>query len=133
MTKTQKAYFSAARAVSRLSDHRQKIGCVVVLGHRIISSSSNSATKCNSIQAMLDKKKYGCDCPGHPHAELAALYPLIKRNIDLSTASIYVYRETRDGRLACARPCSSCEWLIRQYNKKKVFYTVSNNIAFEKW
>lgn len=133
ISKTDAAYFNAAKAVSELSDHKHKLGCVVVLGHRIISSSSNSASKCNSIQAKLDSKKYGCDCPGHPHAELSALYPLIKRNADLSKASIYVYRQTRDGKIACAKPCSSCEWLIKQCGIKKVFYTTKDGIVSERW
>lgn len=125
--------FRAAKAVSELSDHRVKVGCVVVNGHNIISSSSNSGTKCNRMQARLDKQKYGCDCPGYVHAELAALYPLIKKGVDLSSASIYVYRQTKDGRLACAKPCSSCEWLIRQCGIKKIFYTIRDDIMIEKW
>lgn len=133
MTKRERAHFGAAKAISELSDHRVKIGCVVVNKHRIVSSGFNSGTKCNSLQAKLDRLRYGCDCPGHPNAELMALYPLIKSDVDLTAASIFVYRQTKDGRLACAKPCPSCEWLIRQCGIKKVYYTTKENMTMEKW
>ena len=39
LTKSHKAYFKAARAVSELSDFpRVSVGCVAVYGHKIISS-----------------------------------------------------------------------------------------------
>ena len=55
LTKSQRAYFRAARAVSELSDYpRHHLGCVIVDKHRIVSSGYNSNTKCDSIQAKMD-------------------------------------------------------------------------------
>jgi deoxycytidylate deaminase len=133
MTKTEKAMFRAARAVSEMSDHRAKIGCVVVNKHRIISSGFNSRTKCHKVQAILDKEIFGCDCPGKMHAETTALLPLIRDNVDLSRASIFVYRQHKDGTIACARPCARCERLIKQCGIKKIYFTVDNGFAEEKW
>ena len=54
LSKTDRAFFNSARAVSKLSDHHYKLGCVVVDRHRIISSGFNSKTKCHRVQAVLD-------------------------------------------------------------------------------
>lgn len=133
MTKSERAYFNAAKAVSELSDHRVKVGCVVVNKHRIVSSGFNSNTKCHKVQAVLDKELFGCECPGKMHAETTALLPLIRDGVDLNRAAIFVYREHKNGTVACARPCARCERLIRQSGIKKVFYTVENGVAEEKW
>lgn len=133
MTKTERAMFRAAKSVSEMSDHRVKIGCVVVNKHRIISSGYNSHTKCHRTQAMLDKEIFGCDCPGKLHSETAALLPLIKDGVDLSRASIFVYREHKDGSIACAKPCARCERLIKKLGIKRVYFTIENGFAEEKW
>jgi deoxycytidylate deaminase len=133
MTKSERAYFNAAKAVSELSDHRVKVGCVVVNKHRIIGSGFNSNTKCHKVQALLDKEIFGCECPGKLHAEVATLLPLIRDGVDLSKGSIFVYREHRDGTIACSRPCARCERLIKQSGIKKIYFTVENGFAEEKW
>ena len=131
MTKTEKSFFNAARAVSELSDHKHKLGCVVVLGHRIVSSGHNSKTKCHKLQAMLDKEVFGDESFGPLHAEVDALLPLIKRRINLSRASIYIYREHKDGTLALAHPCSRCMRLIKQCGVKRIYYTTNDGYAVE--
>lgn len=131
MTNTEMAYFNAAKAVSKLSDYRFHLGAVVVNHHRIIGSGFNSATRTDIIQARLDQKKYGCFCEGRLHAESSALIPFIKRRINLSGASIYVYRELKDGTPAMARPCSSCFELIKKCGIKKVYYTTNNGFCRE--
>ena len=133
LSKTNKAYFRVARAVSELSDHQQKVGCVVVNKHRIISSGFNSKTKCHPLQAKLDTEKYGIKSPGRVHAEIAALLPFIRNNVDLNGASIYVFRKRHNGTLAMARPCSSCQKIIKRLGIKKIFYTIENGYAVEKW
>lgn len=133
MTKTERAMFRAAKAVSTLSDHKNKIGCVVVNKHRIVSSGFNSHIKCHKTQALLDKERFGCECPGKVHAETAALLPLIRDGVDLSKASIFTYREHKSGALACARPCARCERLIKRLGIKKIYFSVENGFAEEKW
>ena len=75
LSKTARSCFKAAQSVSMLSDHRYKIGCVIVDKHRIISSGHNSNTKCHPIQAALDTKHFECFCTGKLHAETSALLP----------------------------------------------------------
>lgn len=132
--KTNKAYFRAAKAVSELSDYPiHKLGCVIVSKHRIISSGCNSKSKCHPLQAKLDMEQYGVQCAGRCHAEISALLPLIRDKVDLSNASIYVFRQHKNGTLAMARPCSSCQKMIRQMKIRKCFYTIENGYAVEKF
>lgn len=133
MTRRERAHFGAAKAVSELSDHRVHVGAVVTMGSRIISSGSNSQSRCHGLQAKLDKEMFGCESNGPLHAEVDALLPLIRKGVDLSNAAIYVYRQHKNGVMACARPCERCEKLIRMAGLKRIFYTVENGIAEEKW
>ena len=131
MTKTEKAYFRIAKNISELSNHKQKLGAVVVNKHRVISTGYNSHTKCHSLQAKLDKERFGQDTPGRVHAETSALLPFIQGGIDLSGASIYVHRSHKDGSCGMARPCASCIKLIKQCGIKKIYYTTDDGYAKE--
>lgn len=124
-------YLKAAGQVSKLSDHRIQVGCVIVNKHRIISSGNNSATKCHPIQKDLDTREFNCECAGKVHAESDAIIYCLKNNIDLKNATIYVYREHRDGSFANARPCSRCMSLIKKYGIRKIKYTTDMGYASE--
>ena len=129
MTKKEIAYFEAAKAISKLSNHNQKMGCVIVNKHKIISSGYNSETKCHRLQAELDMNYYKMQSAGKLHAETSALLPL--RRTDLSKASIFIYRETKDGTKALARPCPCCQKLIKQFGIKHIYYTGSDSLIYE--
>ena len=132
ISKTERAYFNAAKAISKLSDHKQKLGCVVVSNHHIISSGHNSATKCHRLQAEIDKKYFKEDCHLGPiHAEMDALIPLIKNKTFLANSTVYVYREHKDGNVAMARPCPRCFQLIKSCGIKKIKYTTEEGYASE--
>lgn len=55
---TQRSYFKIAKTISDLSDHRCRVGAVVVHKHHIISSGHNSASKTHAFQARLDKRTF---------------------------------------------------------------------------
>lgn len=131
MTKKEIAYFQAAKAVSSLSDHHYKIGCVIVNKHKIISSGFNSETKCHRLQAQLNLNHYKMHSPGKLHAETSALLPI--RDRDLSRASIYIYRELKDGTKALAKPCPCCEKLLRSYGIKHIYYTGNDSLIYEEF
>lgn len=131
MSKKEIAYFEAAKAVSTLSDHRYQMGCIVVNKHKIISSGYNSETRCHGVQARLNHQQYGMFSPGKIHAEISALLPL--RRTDLSKASIFIYRETRDGKKALARPCPCCEKFIKELGIKNIYYTGNDSLVYEEF
>lgn len=131
ISKTERAYFRAAKAVSELSDHRQPLGCVVVNKHKIVSSGFNSHLKCHRVQALIDSERFGVECPGRLHAEVATLLPLMHNGVDLSNATLYVYRAHKNGTLAMARPCEGCMRLIRELKIKRIRYTTDLGYARE--
>ena len=69
---------------------------------------------------------------GPKHAEFAALLPLIRKRVDLTGATIYVYRETADKKLAMARPCPRCMSLIKKYGIKRIKYSTPDGFAVER-
>ena len=131
LSKRQRSFFKAAQAVSMLSDHRCKIGCIIVNGHRIISSGHNSNTKCHSLQAELDESYFKVASTGKIHAETSAILPLLKTKVDLSRATLYTFRQLQDGSLAMARPCPRCMNLIKMVGITKIKYTTDNGYASE--
>ena len=131
LSKTDRSFFKAAQSVSMLSDHRCRIGCVIVDKHRIISSGHNSNTKCHPLQAELDTKHFNCFCTGKIHAETSAIIPLLKTKGDFSRATIYTYREYKDGSTAPSRPCPRCMQLIKQLGITRIKYTTDSGFATE--
>lgn len=124
ISKSERSYYNAAKSISKLSDHRCKIGCVVVKNHKIISSGHNSKTKCHARQALTDKSFFNDPhALGPVHAEFDAINYLINQHIDLSGAQVYVYRENYNGELAPSRPCPRCMALIKACGIKKIKYT----------
>ena len=129
--KKDKSYFKVAEAVSELSDHRCKIGCVVVNNHHIISSGHNSATASHGFQAKINKQFFNMDSKGCKHAEIDALLPLIRSHIDLSRATLYIFRRNGMDELAMSRPCERCMSVIQKYGIKRLKYTTPNGYASE--
>ena len=132
LTKSHRAYFKAAKSMSELSDFKQQhIGAVAVSGHKIISSGFNSC-KTNPTQKRLNIHRFDADTPATIHAELSCLLPLInRRDIDFRDVSLYIYREYKNGDLAIARPCASCEALIRSLGIRNIYYTGNQSYISE--
>ena len=127
MTNKQKRFFNIAREVSLLSDFkRARIGAVVVEGNRVVSTGCNS-TKTSPVQDKYNRYRHfdeGTYCIPRVHAEIAALSPLINNNsINWSKIELYIYREHKDGKISCARPCEACGALIHDLGIKRIYYT----------
>lgn len=129
--KKEIAYLNAAKSVATLSDHRVKVGSVLVKGHKIIGSGYNSNSRTDKLQADLDKAEFGMDAVGKLHSEADCLIPFIKRHIDISGSTLYIYREKADGSLGICRPCNRCMRLIKMAGIKKICYTTNDGIARE--
>ena len=133
MSKTNLAYFKAAKAISELSDHyRYKVGAVVVMNHRIISSGHNSDSKTHPLQKKYNKYRFTDEGEHKQHAELAAILPLIREKVDLSNAVIFTHRVHKNGAFAMSRPCKSCMQLIKDVGIKKICYTTEDGYASER-
>lgn len=113
-------FFDLARKLSYKSDyHSHRLGAVIVKGGDVIGVGFNkkkthpmSKTRFNNI-----------------HAELSAVLNSGLEN--LHGCSIYVYRETRQGQPAMARPCVDCMRMLQQLSIDKVFYTSDSGFSEE--
>ena len=133
LTKTQRAYFNAAKAVAETSTFKRvKIGCIITYKHKIISSGANSY-KTSPLMKKYNKYRFENDAGMHcVHAEINALSPLIgRKDIDFSHVSLYVYRQYQTGELAMARSCESCMALIRSLKIRHLYYTGPNSYIAE--
>ena len=132
MTRKQKSFFDAAKAVSESSEFpKVHIGCVITEGnHRIISSGCNS-TKTHPLQKQLNRERFEVDSVHSLHAEVSALLPLMKEDIDFSKVEVYAHRNYANGKIAMARPCPSCMKLIKDLGIKKIHYTTADGYACE--
>lgn len=135
MTRKDMSLFQMAKCASELSDFSsrksKKLGCVVVIKHRIISSGCNS-NKTSPIQQKYNSLRFDADTPHKIHAETAALKPLIgNKEIDLTKASLYIYRELKNGKPGLARPCPSCMQLIKDLGIRYIHYTTDDGYAEE--
>ena len=130
-SKKERAFFNAARSLAELSDHRCKLGCVVVDGHKIVSSGYNSARRCHRMQAELDQRYFGMESKGPIHSELDALLPFTKPGRSLAKATLYVWRELPTGAPGMARPCARCMSLIKALNIRRVCCSTPDGAARE--
>lgn len=90
---------------------------------RVISAGVNHQTKTHPILRRYDLNKT-------VHAEAAALL-FYKHPQHFKGASIFVYRERKDGNFANAKPCHMCQKLIQQFGISKLYYTTETGIVYE--
>lgn len=108
-------FFDLAKKLSTRSDHRHKLGAVIVRKNRIISFGWNE-TKTHSKS-------------NHPwkalHAETSAI--IYANPKELIGSEIYIYRELKDGTPADSRPCEFCMKLIRQVGIETIYFSKDGN------
>lgn len=109
-----------AKAVSLHSICKIKVGATIV--------------RCGKPVSVGFNKEYGGkrvrDKQNTRHAEIGALMTCPKERI--RGATIYVYRQHKDGSLAMARPCKNCMKALIYYGVKKVVYSTENGWATER-
>lgn len=96
--------------------HKQRVGAVIFKGSRIISTGFND--KRNSERLPNQFRKYIDSLCAEKRAILNA-----RRN--LKGCSMLVVRIRKNGELALAKPCKSCQGFIDHVGIRKVYF--SNN------
>lgn len=137
LTKCQRSFFEIARKIGELATYSSssrsavKIGCILVYGHKIISSGYNS-DKTNPLQKKYNSLRFSADTPHKLHAEMSALIPVMNnKDINFSRVKLFIYRETADHHLANSRPCKSCMKLLKDLGIKNIYYTTSDGYCHE--
>lgn len=131
-------FFEAAKEYSKNSTYEGagnvSLGAVAVFRGTIIAKGCNQ-NKTHSLQQRYNKYRYNTSqkryCPCKIHAEIDIIAKIRHLDIDFSKVSIYIYRETRDGRTAMARPCAACQKALQDLEIKKVFYTTNKGFCEE--
>jgi deoxycytidylate deaminase len=132
MNKKDERYFNLAKSISQTSDFKRiNIGCVIVLNKDILASSAN-IKKSHPMQYKFNSLRFDdrhCTCKNYLHAEMNCL--LKCKYINLSKASLYVYREDRNGNLANSRPCNACMEEIKRKGIGDIWYTTGDGYCHE--
>lgn len=114
---------------------RQHLGSVLVYGNKIIAVGFNT-NKTNPKQFIYNKyrsfKEYYSKNNGVLHAEMNALIKARFLDIDWSKATLYVYRELKNGELALARPCVACQAYLLEKGVGTVIFTVPDGFRILK-
>lgn len=136
MNNREKRMFNIAREVSKLSNFKgPHLGAVVVNGKTVISTGCNS-NKTRPLQQQYNIYRHFEDYKGSipsEHAEIAALSHLIGKEINWNNVSIFIYRELKNGKRGCSRPCKACMTLIKKLGIKNIYYIdLNGNYVKEK-
>jgi deoxycytidylate deaminase len=113
-------YYNLLKQLSEKSDHhRHKMSCVITRKGRVIGRGFNSiSTSPNSPHP------WGCK-----HAEYNAF---INSGRDIKGATVYVFRENKNGVPSMARPCSSCFKFLVENGAKLIIYSFEGSYKEEK-
>lgn len=108
-------YFRIAREQSLLSDFRCKVGACLVAGKSIFVGYNKEKTHTRFANPNKHLKT-------SLHAELSCIINAGDK-INLVGSTIYVYRETRGGVPAIARPCEHCLNFLKNVGVKIIYYS----------
>lgn len=105
------------------STHSRPMAAVIVKGSRVLSIGVNQNKTHPKQKKRLSKDGllYGWH---RLHAELDCL---IRSQCDVSGGTIYIVRRNSIG-VGVAKPCSKCEFLLREYGIKKVIFSIPKDL-----
>ena len=109
--------FKLAKNVAQLSTHnRCHLGAIIVANGTPISVGFNK----------------GKSNPNAPFCGLHAEISAIKNSgrTDLKGCTMFVYRETKRGIIAMAKPCPNCQQVLESLHIKRVFYSTDYKEGF---
>lgn len=113
---SDKEYWQAMARIQMLNSAHPKarIGAVIVYKNQVIGQGYNKQ-KTHPMAKNFSR---------HIHAELDAVLNVPRKlRINLEGASIYLYREDKEGRSALCKPCKFCCELLKQVGIKTIYYT----------
>ena len=116
--KTPKHMFRRARAEAIKSNCNYRLGAVIV--NRKIRSRGRNRLKTHPIMHKFHQPNRMLGI----HAEIDACLKLPQEQ--LIGADLYVCRILNNRRFSLAKPCSVCLEIMRRFNLRKVYYTISD-------
>ena len=132
-------YLNLAKSASNNSDFSQhKLGAVIVYHGTPLAFGCNS-TKTSPVQKHYNRNRKNFDVNADYennnslHAEMSCLLKIRNLDIDFSKVSVFVYRQTANGKTALSRPCEACRTAMKEQGIKDVYYTTKEGWAHEHW
>lgn len=130
--------FTVARECMFHSDYtggsRARIGCIAVYKGSILAKGYNT-NRTHPYQAKYSVYRYKTEgnnyLPQKLHAEMSVLQRIKFLDIDFSKVHLYIYRETKDGKMALSRCCASCLAAAKELGIKHIHYTTPDGYAHE--
>ena len=137
MKEKDRKFFHKATEMASKSDMSVKMGCVVVYKGKIISEGWNQK-RTHPLQAEYDKERPDV-MEGTPnvhslHAESAALFKIKNEDLRWNKVEVYISRPMVCRLYGLAKPCPSCQKLIKDLGIKKIHYTTDDETFItEEW
>ncbi len=100
----------AAMLEAKKSKQRFKLGAAIAKGKKVLSKAHNQ---------MKTHPEFGSGTYNNLHSEGHAIYKAIRKGLDLTGSTIYVYRRHN----TLAKPCPCCMGLIEKYGIKKIVFS----------
>ena len=133
-------FFKAAKKCAEQSSYKgassAKIGAVAVFRRTIIAQGHNQ-DKTHPLQQRYNIYRYDVNgnhyYPSKMHAEMELISKIRYLDINFAEVEIYVYRETKSGKRAMARPCAACTKALKDLGIKKICYTTDDGFCEEKF
>lgn len=98
------------------SSYKFSLGAILVKQGKIIGSGHNNVCYTGGSRPFLNGQ----------HAEVNAIND--SNTIDRINSTIYIARYRKSNSLGCAKPCTSCEIIMRKLGIKYVWYSDYGNI-----
>ena len=103
-----------AEKVSKLSDYKYKVGAVIFKKGRVVSVGYNQCKTHTKLLKYFEHATIHAECDAILHCPNPG---------HLDGSSIFVYRTTKDGAPAMAKPCPMCRQLIFENGIKMVYWS----------
>lgn len=116
----QEHFLSLAKEASKKSDHHtHKLGAVIVRKNRVLGVGHNMM-------------KTHPKSPHKFHSTHAEFLAILNSGYDVKGATIYVYRQHKNGKPSMSRPCQCCLNFLIENGIKNVVYSFEGTYVQEK-
>lgn len=123
-------FLRQAVEIANTSPSRKKVGAVLMLKNKVISTATNLDCKSHPLQAEW-AKRVGLSEKIYLHAEMSAM---IKARDDADKIIVVRLGGRSGEELRQSRPCKICEAYLRHAGIKHVYYSTGHNsFGYEYW
>lgn len=132
-----KKYLELAKGMCKFSDmHKAHLGSVLIYKNKVISVGWNVGSKTSPIQKEYNKyRKFNPEdsCVINSlHAEIFCLHKARNLDIDWSKASLFTYRQKKNGEQGLARSCPACHAYAMSLGLGNLYYSTEYGWGYER-